>query len=666
MKLTIQKKLFAGFGSVLLLSAALATVAIWGAVSASSSFAEYRATARQSNALSGMTEEVLKARLAVMQFRVSDDAAIRKRAADAMSSLDAAAQQALALAEGAETEQALMSTIDQAQDYMRAFDQAAELQALRNELVLDRFEPLGTEIRVLLSNIIDTAYAQGRSDAVVYTGRVQQHLLLARVYAEKFLLKNLNKDQERVLSEIAKAREELGRVGLAALSGEQAQGVEAVRAAMDDYETLFVQVAGTIRDRNAIYAQTLDVMGPVMLDNIDQLQNNQIARQDQIGPFLSAQFERDMSVMALAAAIVLAAGTAISLVLGRHLSRGIRALNGIMRRLANEDLETQITGQDRQDEIGEMASTIQIFKDGMIERRVLRKKHDDEAEMRLKRQEVVDAAIAEFDVQVSQIMQVVSESSEELRDLAQSLSATAEETTVQSTNVSAAAEQASSSVQTVATASEEVSSSINEIARQVQHSADMSKTAVGEADATTSRVRQLSDSAQRIGEVLSLISDIAAQTNLLALNATIEAARAGEAGKGFAVVASEVKGLAEQTARATDEISSQINAIQSETQGTVAAITKISALIHEMENVSSSIASAVEQQGAATKEISDSIHQVAHGAGEVSRNIEGVSAAAGEAGEASNKVLNAAGTMRDGAGTLRHQVSGFLEKIRAA
>jgi len=666
MRLTIQKKLFAGFGSVLLLSAALAAVAIWGAISASSSFSEYRGTARQSNALSGMTEEVLKARLAVMKFRAQDDEAVGEAVSSAISALETAANHAVSFTDERAVERVLTETVRQAHNYSLAFEEAAELQAVRNDLVLKHLEPLGTKVRVTLSAIIDMAYADGRSQAMVYAGKVQQHLLLARVYAEKFLLKNLEKDKERVISEISTARDELTRLGSVGLSAEEAQGVETALAGISEYEDLFIQVADIIDRRNRIYAETLDVMGPQILENIDQLQNSQIARQDQIGPVLSAQFERDQTVIAAVGAFALFIGAAISFFLGGHLSRGIKNLNLIMRRLADQDLETEVSGQDRRDEIGDMASTIQIFKEGMIERRLLRKQQDEEAETRRKRQEVVDAAIEEFDVQVSQIMQVVSQSSEELRDLAQSLSATAEETTVQSTNVSAAAEQASASVQTVATASEEVSSSINEISRQVQHSADMSKTAVGDADATTSRVRQLSESAQRIGEVLSLISDIAAQTNLLALNATIEAARAGEAGKGFAVVASEVKSLAEQTARATEEISSQINAIQTETQGTVSAITKISTLIHDMENVSTSIASAVEQQGAATKEIADSIHQVAHGAGEVSRNIEGVSAAAGETGDASNKVLSAAGTMRHEAGALRQQVSNFLEKIRAA
>ena len=270
----------------------------------------------------------------------------------------------------------------------------------------------------------------------------------------------------------------------------------------------------------------------------------------------------------------------------------------------------------------------------------------------------------EFESQVSGMVNMVSSAATELQATAQSMAATAEQTSRQATSVATAAEHASANVETVATATEELATSIQEISRQVSQSTTIASSAVDEARRTNTLVQGLSTAAQRIGEVVKLINDIASQTNLLALNATIEAARAGDAGKGFAVVAGEVKNLANQTAKATDEISSQITAVQNATKDAVTAIQGLGNTIGKMSEISSAIAAAVEEQGAATQEIARNVQQAAEGTSQVTSSIAMVTQAAGESGQAAREVLTAAGELSRQSERLSAQVNGFLTEVR--
>ncbi|MBR9970765.1 globin-coupled sensor protein [Magnetospirillum sulfuroxidans] len=270
-----------------------------------------------------------------------------------------------------------------------------------------------------------------------------------------------------------------------------------------------------------------------------------------------------------------------------------------------------------------------------------------------------------FERDVKGVVSEVAGAATQVEAAARAMAANAEETSVQSTTVAAAAEEATSNIQTVAAAAEELSSSIEEISRQVSHSASIASSAMEEADRTNEMVESLSEAAGKIGQVVSLINAIASQTNLLALNATIEAARAGEAGKGFAVVANEVKSLANQTAKATQEIGQQINAVQTATRDAVGAITDIARTIGQINDIAGSIAAAVEEQGAATAEIARNVQQAAMGTQEVTGTIARVSAAAYETGNTAREVLSAAASLAQNSHTLETQVNHFVSDIRA-
>jgi methyl-accepting chemotaxis protein len=336
--------------------------------------------------------------------------------------------------------------------------------------------------------------------------------------------------------------------------------------------------------------------------------------------------------------------------------------------MAAGDLDVEIPGAGRGDEIGDLAKTVTVIRENAEHKareETEAKVEQDQVAAQRRKAEMIKLA-DDFEGAVGKIVETVSSASTELEASAGTLTATAERSQELATTVAAASEEASTNVQSVASATEELSSSVNEISRQVQESARMATDAVGQARVTNDRVSQLSKAAGRIGDVVELINTIAGQTNLLALNATIEAARAGDAGRGFAVVASEVKALAEQTAKATGEISQQITGIQGATQESVNAIKEISGTIERLAEISSAIAAAVEEQGAATQEISRNVQQAARGTQQVSSNISDVQRGASETGAASSQVLSAAQSLSGDSHRLRLEVGRFLDSVRAA
>ena len=345
----------------------------------------------------------------------------------------------------------------------------------------------------------------------------------------------------------------------------------------------------------------------------------------------------------------------------------LQRMNSAMGIIAEGNLDTEVIYTERRDEIGDMAKALQVFKEnGLRVRQMEVERKETELGVAVQRKADMQKIANDFEGAVGEIIETVSSASTELEASAGSLTSTAERAQEVTTMVAAASEEASSNVQSVAAATEEMASSVNEISRQVQESARIAQEAVYQARKTNERVSQLTKAASRIGDVVELINNIAGQTNLLAFNATIEAARAGDAGRGFAVVASEVKALAEQTAKATGEISEQIAGMQTATDESVGAIKEISDTIARMSEISSAIASAVEQQGSATQEISRNVQQAAQGTKKVSSSVVGVQRGATETGSASSQVLSAAQSLSRDSNRLKLEVEKFLNTVRVA
>lgn len=383
---------------------------------------------------------------------------------------------------------------------------------------------------------------------------------------------------------------------------------------------------------------------------------------------LEGETTSTIKLLVISSAIGLTINIALAMWIGvSGLSRPIARLKTVMEALASNQFDLLVPGLDRKDEIGQMSQSVQVFKENGLEVERLRAEQQmTERQRAQQRQDEMHRLADNFESAVGEIIKTVASASTELEASANALSMTAAKTEERSTMVAEAAGHASTNVQSVASASEEMSSSVTEISRQVQHSANMANEAVAQAAETNDRVRLLSDAANRIGDVVELINTIAGQTNLLALNATIEAARAGEAGRGFAVVASEVKNLAEQTAKATGEIAEQIKGIQAATKVSVDSIKHIGETILKMSEISSSIASAVEEQGAATQEITRNVQQAAHGTNQVAASIADVQRGASETGAASSQVLSSAQSLSVESVRLKSQVDRFMETVRAA
>jgi methyl-accepting chemotaxis protein len=372
-----------------------------------------------------------------------------------------------------------------------------------------------------------------------------------------------------------------------------------------------------------------------------------------------------LNAILVAVSILLACST-----LWMVLSRVVRSLHQMTRAmaaLAGGNLDVAIPCSERRDEMGSMAGALAVFKDSMNETTRLRAEQKDaEAQARERRQDEMNRLASDFEAAIGEVIETVSSASTELEASAGTLTTTAERAQELTTSVAAASEQAAANVQSVAAATEEMASSVNEIGRQVQESSRIADEAVGQAQKANDRVGGLANAANRIGDIVELINNIAGQTNLLALNATIEAARAGEAGRGFAVVASEVKALAEQTAKATGEISQQISNIQTATDDSVDAIKEIGVTIGRMSKISSTIASAVVEQGTTTQQISRNVHQAAQSTVQVSSDITGVQQGTSETGSASSQLLSAARMLSRDSNRLKDEVGKFLDTVRAA
>ncbi len=371
------------------------------------------------------------------------------------------------------------------------------------------------------------------------------------------------------------------------------------------------------------------------------------------------------NLLLIGAAILTLLGIGAGITFSKILVKPIRAMTGAMKELAEGNDQIEIPAQGRFDEIGEMSGAVQVFQENAIRNKNLEAEQEQEKRRAEAENEASMVKLAnDFNANVGSIIEAVASAANELQATAQSMSGISDEASNQANAVAAASEEASTNVQTVAAATEEMSNSVGEINHQVTSASSSATRAVVEVEKTGTEMQVLAGTADKIGEVVAMISDIADQTNLLALNATIEAARAGEAGKGFAVVASEVKGLASQTAQATDEITRHIADIQSATKQAVVSMEGIGEVIREVENASTSIASAMEEQGAATQEIARNVQEASKGTQEVTTSITGVTQSSQEVGAASNEVMSAASELSQQSTFLKTEVDQFLTNLR--
>ena len=659
-------KIGTGTGLMLVLLLVLGVVA-WESLNAAlSDFTSYRHIARENNALGRIQANMLEVRVHAKDFLIkgNDDAAheVQERAA-----------RVTALVTDARGQFESKAAIDVLDDlgrevaaYQTTFLKTTQLQKQRTEFS-QLLNQLGPAMEKSLTKIMEGAHHDGDGEAAFLAGEALRNTLLARLYANKFAASHEAGDAERTVKEIASAMGNTEKLA-AALNNEESKGhCHDLATNLKSYDATFAKLEASIDERDALVLGTLDKVGPTVAKATEELKLNNIKLQDRLGPRADADIHQALQTTQIISGLALLAGLVVAIGLTRLISRPIIAMTEAMLQLADGDHAVAIPARNQRDELGEMARAVQVFKENAIE--VERLKREQEA---LDRRAAEDKKRAmneladTFESSVKHVVSAVSSAAQQLQTTARTMSSNADQTNRRCSVVAAAAEQASANVQTVAAATEELTSSITEISRQVSESTRIGSSAVEEANRANHTVNGLAEAAQKIGAVVNLINEIASQTNLLALNATIEAARAGEAGKGFAVVASEVKSLANQTAKATEEIQSQVGHMQSVTGTTVDAILSITGTIRRMSEISTMIASAVEEQGAATREIARNVTEASLGTREVSSNISGVSIAANETGQGARETLTAATNLGSQSDNLSREVEGFISRVRQA
>ena len=662
----ITTKVFSGFAVVLLLLVVTGLTGSFSLNNGSDQFKHYRSIARQANQAGRVQANLLETRLAVKNFIINGSA-------EAIETVQQRAKKTLLMAEELEqlAETTAMKNVvarahEQLNSYIKAFDDVTNLQAKRNELVLGKLDKIGPQIERHLTAVMKSAYEDDDATTAYFAGDAQRSLLLMRLYSGKYLLSNNKSDFERAVKESDDIKKKVQTLLGSTENPERKKFAENAAQLHKDYADTFIQVRNTISERNNVISGTLDTIGPKIAAEMEALKLKVKNEQDKIGPKTTAELDLSVSIMIGIVGASLVLGISAAWFIGMGISKPIKSITTSMKRLADGDKAASIPNQDRKDEVGLMAAAVQVFRENMIKADELADREAEEAKVRSERSMVIESLTNDFDSRVSELLGAVAGASTEMESTAESMSNIAQDTNSRAETVAVAAEDASANVQTVASATEELSSSIQEISRQVTQSATVASKAVTQADATDKQVQGLAVAAQKIGDVVKLISDIAEQTNLLALNATIEAARAGEAGKGFAVVASEVKELASQTGKATEEIGIQIASVQAETDGAVTEIQNIGKTISEINDITSGIASAVEEQAAATQEIALNVEQVASRTEQVTDNIREVTKTASETGAAASQVTSTASELSDKSDMLKVQVETFLAKVKAA
>jgi methyl-accepting chemotaxis protein len=593
----------------------------------------------------------LEARQAEAMYQLSGDASHAKRATKAIRNMFMASLAMKKMAAGTPDEKVVAKVMPVVNAYRKNFGKlmAAFKESADSSTIEAKLNAVSKKINAFTSVIsrrqqtavaevtASTAEARARVDKAV---AAQENALKLVALARQIRLAEQAFLKDGGGAEAAKAVTGIfGGVFVASIklkkaltNADDAKAVNAIATAAKDYRKAFTAVAEAVAQQTEA-EQNMGTEQETALRLVKSVQQEVNAEMGAL-----RTFNTTLIVGGAGGAMVI--GIILAFIIGRGVSGPLGHMTGAMRRLADGELETEIPAIGRRDEIGEMADAVQVFKESA--QKVQRMEQQREAEARRSERKVqseVRALNNAMDEEVQRAVSGVMKKTDAMQTSAQGMAATAEETNRQSTAVAAASEQASTNVQTVASAAEQLSGSVAEISRQVAQSSQIAGGAVREAEQTNQQIQGLAQMVDRIGEVVSLINDIADQTNLLALNATIEAARAGEAGKGFAVVASEVKNLANQTAKATDEIGNQIDGVQTATNGAVTAIESIGRTIGEIDEIASAIAAAVEEQGAATQEIARNVEQAAAGTREVSGNIAGVTHAAGETGQAASGQL---------------------------
>jgi methyl-accepting chemotaxis protein len=649
----------------MLLAVALAAIGGWQLHRVGGEIGALAGAEAQRTRLLSATPAVQAVRLAAVQYQANPGPQLRQAFLATEEKAVLLVRTAAQGATGAAEKQAYQRLLAALARFRENFEQLARFADGSAAAVAD-MKAFGDAMTSGAARLVATAREGGNPAVLDAAYAVQAGILTTRLLDAEF-----SRSRDTAVARAAKAAGERVAAALAAMGGSttdtalRAQ-IFGVATSLRQYTLASDAHAQARAEADQIYAQKLLPLVGDMQQQISQGLAElaaQFAAVRRLADHILGQTE---ALMALAAAAALVLGSALAVGIGRSIVRPIGQMTGAMVRLAAGETTIAIPGHSGRDAISAMASAVAVFRDNMVRAADLAARQTAEQAEKVARAARVEALIGNFEGQAGALLGQMTGAAQALEATAREMRDIADASRQQTATVAGSAEEASGNVQMVAAAAEQLAGSIREIARQVAAAAEITRQALGKARHTDSVVRVLAEGAQRIGDVVALIASIAGQTNLLALNATIEAARAGETGRGFAVVASEVKALATQTARATDDIATQVRQIQEATRQAVEAIADIGSVIEKVGGIASGIAAAVQQQEAATADIARNVQEAARGAREVTTTIAEVSKGALQTNTAAGQVLQSAAGVSRQAGDLSQQVQGFLGAIRAA
>lgn len=661
--LRIRGRLYGGFGALVLFGLGMAGFAVWKLTEIRDDVSAMNA--QSANAMRSMeiSAELQALRRAMLRYTFDQDEASFAEAEKLLTQVGGVLEETIKAS--SEERRGVYREVEKTINDLKSKrvdlgNTVKEMLASRKALLAEG-EKLQADLKKLVLATRSSPFAQGATT-------LQSETLLVQMANWRFFA---GRDQDNVTlfaNSVKNAQQQITEMEKFDMAPSFSALFELIKKGLVSYSSGFDKASANLLKMDQLYYNTIT---PMVVSAIRKTDGIKAAIQQEVVSATTANEQRISGTITLQQ-IVAAAATITGLLIAFLIAGGIiRPLSGLtagMKQLAEGNFGVVLPGLGRKDEVGDMAQAVETFKvkaEDKARAEAEARITQDQAAALQRKQDMIRLA-DDFEGTVGEIVEAVSSASTELEASASTLTSTADRSQQLTTVVATASEEASTNVQSVASATEEMASSITEIGRQVQESARIANEAVDQAQKTNDRVGELSKAAGRIGAVVELINTIAGQTNLLALNATIEAARAGDAGRGFAVVASEVKALAEQTAKATGEISQQIASIQTATDDSVSAIREIGTTIGKMSEIASTIASAVEEQGAATQEISRNVQQAAQGTMQVSSNIIDVQRGASETGGASSQVLSAAQSLSSDSSRLKTEVSRFLNSVRAA
>jgi methyl-accepting chemotaxis protein len=660
----IRGRLYAGFGALLAFCAVLAGFAVWQLWDIQGDVGGMTIQSKNTIRVVQISSELQAIRHAILRYNFDKDepsfAEAETRLAETSSLLDVAIRETRSDQRRAAYRD-ILKEVEELKLKRLALGDAVKQMLAGKELLFTDGDKMAADVQKLVD-------AAEKTEFSVAAGGLEAKVLLVRVANWRFLATRDPKGLATFKSNVGKAQAEIAALEDAGLSPNLAALLTPVKVGVARYADAFEKTSAGLLLGDELYYKAVTPLTNSAIDKIDALKTSIGDAFSKTTAEANDRISSTVTLQQVVAGLAVLLGLLVAYFIARGIINPLAGLTSAMKQLAEGDFGVILPGLDRMDEVGDMAQAVEGFKVKAAQKareEAEARSRQDQIAAQQRKAEMIKLADS-FEAAVGEIVETVSSAASELEASASTLTATAKRAQDVTTRVTAASEEASTNVRSVASATEQMASSVTEISKQVQESARIANEAVGQARRTNHRVSELSNAAARIGDVVELINTIAGQTNLLALNATIEAARAGEAGRGFAVVASEVKALAEQTAKATDEIGQQINGIQAATQESVGAIKEISGTIERLSGISSTIASAVEEQGVATQEISRNVRQAAHGTQQVSSNITDVQRGASETGSASSQVLSAAQSLSGDSNRLKLEVRKFLNSVRAA